>query len=169
MNFTEAYVCNIGRTHDLSRRMNKRVYSNEKLPVSFDPRPVATNRVHFPMLDARKKSNVALENRGFFDSQRIFSPGDLAPFNGYMSKVDDESKLRNIIFPMQKGVQSKFIPNSNSDLYNNEKYVIGRKEYNPYVGLFKKENFNPVIPCNTSQIGFETFHNHTRQQTKNMK
>ena len=100
MNFTEAYICNIDRTHELSRRMNKRVYSTAKLPVSFDPRPVATNRVHFPMLDARKKSNVALENRGFFDSQRVFSPGDAAPFNGFMNKVDDESKLRNIIFPM---------------------------------------------------------------------
>jgi hypothetical protein len=169
MNFTEAYVCNIGRTHDLSKRINKRVYASEKLPVSFDPRPVATNRVHFPMLDARKKSSVTLENRGFFDSSRVFSPGNLAPFNGYMKSIDDESKLKNIIFPMQKGIQSKFIPSSNSDLYNNEKYVAGRKEYNPYTGLFHQENFNPVIPCNTNQIGFETFHNHTRQQTKNLK
>jgi len=86
-----------------------------------------------------------------------------------MNKIDDESKLRNIIFPLQKGIQSKFIPSSSSDLYNNEFYVVGRKEYNPYVGLFKKENFKPVIPCNTDQIGFKTFNNHTRQQTKNLK
>ncbi len=169
MNFTEAYVCNIGRTHDLSRRMNKRVYASEKLPISIEPRAVATNRVQFPMLDARKKSRVALENRGVFDNQRVFAPGNLAPFNGYMSKIDDESRLRNIIFPLQSGAQSKFIPGSNSDLFNNELYTVGRKEYNPHVGLFKKEKFNPVIPCNTSQIGFETFNNHTRQQTKNMK
>ena len=169
MNFREAYVCNIGRTHDLSRRMNKRVYPSEKLPVAFTPRPVATNRVHFPMLDCRKKSSVKLENRGVFDSQRVFAPTSLAPFNGYMNKIDDESKLRNIIFPLQKGIQSKFIPSSSSDLYNNEFYVVGRKEYNPYVGLFKKENFKPVIPCNTDQIGFKTFNNHTRQQTKNLK
>ena len=169
MNLSEAYICNIGRTHDLSRRINKRVYASEKLPVSFDPRPTATNRVHFPMLDARKKSSVALENRGLFDPQRVFSPGDLGPFNGYMNKVDDESKLRNIIFPMQRGVQSKFIPSSSSDLFNNELYVVGRKEMNPHEGLFKQEKFNPVIPCNTPYIGFETFHNHTRQQTKNVK
>lgn len=169
MNFTEAYICNIGRTHDLSRRINKRVYPSEKLPVSIEPRPVATNRVHFPMLDSRKKSQVSLENRGVFDNQRIFSPGDLGPFNGYMSKIDDESKLRNIIFPLQMGAQSKFIPGSDSDLFNNEMYAVGRKEYNPHVGLYKEEKFDPVIPCNTEQIGFKTFNNHTRQQTKNMK
>jgi hypothetical protein len=169
MNFTEAYVCNMSRTHELNRRINKRVYPSEKLPISIEPRPVATNRVQFPMMDSRKKSIVSLENRGIFDSQRVFSPGDLGPVNGYMSKIDDESKLRNIIFPLQSGAQSKFIPGSNSDLFNNEMYIVGRNEYNPYNGLSKKEKFNPVIPCNTNQIGFETFNNHTRQQTKNMK
>ena len=162
MNFREAYVCNIGRTHDLSRRMNKRVYPSEKLPVAFTPRPVATNRVHFPMLDCRKKSSVKLENRGVFDSQRVFAPTSLAPFNGYMNKIDDESKLRNIIFPLQKGIQSKFIPGSSSDLYNNEFYVVGRKEYNPHVGLFKKENFVTLASQYRDYIKNKTWINKTK-------
>ena len=66
-----------------------------------------------------------------------------------MNKVDDESKLRNIIFPLQKGIQSKFVPNSTSDLYSNEIFIAGRKEYNPYPRLFKQEKFSPVTPCNT--------------------
>lgn len=169
MNFREAYICNIARTNELNRRINKRMYADEKLPVSFSPRPVTTNRVQFPMLDCRKKSSIKLENRGIFDEQRVFAPTNLAPFNGYMNKVDDESKLRNIIFPLQKGIQSKFVPNSTSDLYSSEIFIAGRKEYNPYPRLFKQEKFSPVTPCNTDQIGFKTFNNHTRQQTKNLK
>ena len=169
MYFSEAYICNIGRTQELSRRMNKRVYPSSKLPIGFDPRPVQTNRVVMPILDARKKSAVPLENRGFFSGERIFSPGDLAPYNGYMKKVDDESKLLNIIFPNQNAPQSKFIPDTKSDLYDNSYLAVGRKEDIKYHDLFQKTNFNPTIPCNTNQIGFETFHNHTRQQTKNLK
>jgi hypothetical protein len=169
MDFTEAYVCNMGRTQQLNSRINNRIYPSSKLPVSFDVRPVQTKHVLFPILDCRKKPMVQVENRGFFDDSQTFSPGDSAPFNGYMKKIDDESKLKNIVFPNQKSVQSKFIPGSNSDLFRNDMYTVGRNEYNPYPGLFKEENFRPVIPCNTRQIGFETFNNHTRQQTKNLK
>tara|TARA_A100001011_G_scaffold262910_2_gene271433 strand:+ start:2547 stop:3071 length:525 start_codon:yes stop_codon:yes gene_type:complete len=169
MEFREAYVCNIGRTHDLSRRMNKRRYPSQKLPVGFTPRPVQTKRVKFPMLDARKKSNVLIENRGVFSEKRTFAPGNLAPFNGYMASVDDESKLYNIVFPTQKGLQSKFIPGMTSDLFRNDAYVVGRQENNPYPGLFEQQNFNEFMPNRTTEIGFENFYNHTRQQTKNLK
>ena len=37
MYFSEAYVCNIGRTQELSRRMNKRMYPSSKLSVCVDP------------------------------------------------------------------------------------------------------------------------------------
>lgn len=169
MHKNEALVCNINRTHDLSRRMNSRRYPSDPLPVGFNPVPSRTRMVQFPLLDCRKKATVEIENRGIFCEKRTFAPGNLAPFNGYMKKVDDESRLRNIIFPMQKGLHSKFIPGLTSDLYINEYLVKGREEQNPYGLLFHKETFNPVIPCNTNDIGFETFHNHTRQQTKNLK
>ena len=169
MQFSEPYICNINRTHDLDVRINNRRYPSNKLPVTFEPRGVATNRVHFPMLDARKKSSVKLENRGFFDQSVTFSPGNSAPFNGYMRNIDDESKLKNIIFPDQKAVQSKFIPSSTSDLYSNKYLAVGRNEVNPFPGLFRNERFKMVKPCNTDQIGFERFYNHTRQQTKNLK
>ena len=86
-----------------------------------------------------------------------------------MRKIDDESKLKNIIFPNQRATQAKFIPNSTSDLYSNNYLIVGRQENNPYPGLFRDEVFKPVKPCNTDQIGFERFYNHTRQQTKNLK
>ena len=121
------------------------------------------------MLDARKKSMVPIENRGVFCEKRTFAPGNLAPFNGYMKKIDDESKLKNIVFPIQKGLQSKFIPGMTSDLFRNDYLVVGREENNPYPGLFQQKRFKQVIPCNTMEIGFETFNNHTRQQTKNLK
>tara|TARA_B100000795_G_scaffold256417_1_gene228813 strand:- start:2003 stop:2506 length:504 start_codon:yes stop_codon:yes gene_type:complete len=163
-----ALVCNIDRTHDLSRRINKRMYPTNPIPVGFSPRPVQTKQVQFPILDCRKKPTVPLEDRGVFCEKRIFTPGDSAPFNGYMSKVDDESKLYNIIFPDQPGFQSKFIPGMESDLYINEYLVKGREEVNPYPGLFHTEKFNESNN-QSDQIGFKTFNNHTRQQTKNLK
>ena len=168
MNFTEAYVCNINRTQELSRRMNRRVYPSENLQVAFIPRPVETKRVLFPILDARKKFKK-LENRGFFSSERVFSPGDKAPYNGFMSKVDDESKLRNIIFPIQTAPQSKFIPDTKSDLYDSNYLAVGRKEQMLYPQLYANQKFDSVIPCNSDQIGNDLFYNHTRQQTKDLR
>ena len=166
MYFSEAYICNIGRTQELSRRMNKRVYPSSKLPVGFDPRPVQTNRVLMPILDARKKSAVPLDNRGFFSSERTFSPGDLAPYNGYMKNVDDESKLLNIIFPNQNAPQSKFIPDTKSDLYDNSYLAVGRKEEQQFPGLFQEQTFAPFNP-NTCDLGGNLFNNSTRVQLMN--
>lgn len=165
----EVWICNVERTQELSRRINKRSYPSDKLPVNMECRAVQTNRVHFPMLDARKKCNVNLENRGIFSSERIFSPGDSAPYNGYANKVNDESRLRNIIFPIQNGLQSKYIPNMTSDLYMNHRQIGGRNELNPHPNLFKEDDFKTKPPCYNGQIGTETFNNNTRVQLRNIK
>ena len=165
----EVWVCNIERTQELSRRINSRSYPTNKLSVNIEPRAVQTNRVHFPMLDTRKKSNVTVENRGVFCSKRIFSPGDSAPYNGYATKINDESKLRNIIFPIQNGLQSKYIPNMTSDLYMNHRQISGRSELNPHPNLFKEDNYKTEPPCYQEQIGIQTFNNCTKVQIKNIK
>ena len=165
----EVWICNMERTQELSRRMNVRNYPSDKLPINIDPRAVQTKRVHFPILDARKKSNVNLENRGIFCSKRIFSPGDSAPYNGYANKINDESKLKNIIFPIQKGLQSKYIPNMTSDLYMNHRQIVGRNELNPYPNLFREEVYKTEAPCYYEQVGTKTFHNNTKVQLKNIK
>ena len=64
----EVWICNVERTQELSRRINTRSYPSDKLPINMECRAVQTKRVHFPMLDARKKCNVNLENRGIFSS-----------------------------------------------------------------------------------------------------
>ena len=80
--------------------------------------------------------NVSRSHIGFFCSKETFSPGNLAPFNGYMRKIDDESKLKNIIFPNQRATQSKFIPSSTSDLYFNKSRqlnILFNQRYFEYV------------------------------------
>jgi len=166
---TEAWICNRKRTLDLSKRMNNRIYASNNLHMNLEPRAVQTKRVQFPILDARKKPMVDLENRGIFCSKTTFSPGDSAPFNGYMKKVDDESKLLNIVFPIQNGLQSKFIPGMTSDLFINSNLVVGRNEVNPHVGLFEKNKYNTQGPCFGNQIGQDLFHNNTKVQLKNVK
>ena len=168
-NPNEAWICNMNRTEDLNKRIKKRYVPSNKLHMNLDPRSVQTKRVHFPILDARKKSSVPLENRGYFCHNSMFTPGTSAPFNGYMKNVDDESKLFNIIFPLQNGLQSKFIPNMTSDMYVNHNLVAGRKEHNPHQGLFEKQNYKTDLPCYSNQVGQEIFHNNTKVQLKNVK
>tara|TARA_B100000795_G_C22640306_1_gene376195 strand:- start:157 stop:702 length:546 start_codon:yes stop_codon:yes gene_type:complete len=165
----EIWICNIDRTQELSRRINKRRYPDAKMSVNIAPRAVQTQRVHFPMLDSRKVSNVNMENRGVFDNEKIFSPGDSAPFNGFASKIDDESNLKNIIYPIQDGFQSKYIPNMTSDLFMNHRLVAGRNEVNPHTGLFEEHEYFTKPPCYRDQIGTEIFNNCTKVQIKNIK
>ena len=85
------------------------------------------------------------------------------PFNGYQANVDTETLLRNTINPLQSSAQSKFIPDSNGDLYNNSYLPYNRRNKL----FFKRENFNMFNP-NTHNIGKKMFYNHTKTQIRNL-
>ena len=112
------YLCNENRTSELSKRMYERNVPYAPLQMTYDPRPVETRHVVFPVLDCYQPSNTPCDVFPVYNQRLNFSPGK-APFNGYANEIDSESKLKNIITPLQKSAKSKFIPNSGSDLYNN--------------------------------------------------
>jgi len=91
------------------------------------------------------------------------------PFNGYQAKVDTESALKNIIFPLQACPQAQFIPGSKSDLYNTT-YLTPPIQTTKMTNelLFKQEKFAPFNP-NMCNIGKDIFNNNTRVQVKNLK
>jgi len=161
------YYCNQNRTTELSNRMYERNVPGMALQMNYDPRPVNTKFVQFPILDCRLPSNVPCERRPIYNTRSMFSGSSQSlPFNGFQSKIDVESELQNIIFPLQSSAQSKFIPSSFSDLYNTS-YLT------PNMGttdslLFKQEQFAPHNP-NVCNLGKNVFNNHTRAQIKNLQ
>ena len=165
-----AYFCQQDRTTALSRRMYKRNVPNVPLQMGYDPRAVQTRFVRMPILDCRLPSYTPCERRPIYNTRFMFAGSSQAlPFNGFQNKVDTESKLMNIIFPLQDCPQSKFIPSSRSDLYNNS-YLIPTTNPVKMTNqlLFRKETFQKFNP-NMCNIGHDTFNNNTRVQIKNLK
>ena len=162
------YLCNENRTSELSKRMYERNVPYAPLQMTYDPRPVETRHVVFPVLDCYQPSNTPCDVFPVYNQRLNFSPGK-APFNGYANEIDSESKLKNIITPLQKSAKSKFIPNSGSDLYNNMYLAQTTKPVKMTNKLlFKHQQFTPFNP-NPCGLGYKLFNNFTRQQTMNLK
>ena len=164
-----AYYCNQNRTTELSNRMYKRNVPSVPMQMNYDSRPVSTKFICMPIVDCRKPTFTSCERRPIYNTELMFAASDSLPFNGYQSNVDTESKLKNIFFPLQDCAQSKFIPNSNSDLYNNS-YLTPNIKKTKMTNelLFKEEKFNSFNP-NACNIGNDRFYNNTRVQVKNLK
>ena len=164
------YYCHQNRTAELSNRMFQRTMPRQHMQMYFSPRSVQTRYVHMPMLDCRKPNNTPCENLPTYNTTTMYAPSDSLPFNGFQNNVDTESKLRNIIFPIQKAEQSKFIPDEGSDLYVN--YYLTRNnnpiDNNPHKLLNKRDelpSFNP----NKHNIGRKLFNNNTRVQIRSLE
>tara|TARA_A100001015_G_C14880469_1_gene668207 strand:+ start:30 stop:539 length:510 start_codon:yes stop_codon:yes gene_type:complete len=164
-------------TKDLHKNMNDKLFSRRipthKLDNLLYPVPVSTKFTLFPGMEG----NQCLENKGInkiYNTTKMFTPSDSIPFSGYQNKVDDESQLKNIIFPIQKCPQNKFIPNSTSDLYNNTVSQNNYKKDASFENLKKREikytnnNFNRFNP-NTCNMPNRMFNNSTRLHIKNLK
>jgi len=163
------YFCQQNRTTELSNKMYKRNVPNVPLQMNYDPRPVETRFVRMPIIDCRLPNNTPCERRPIYNTRFMFAGSSQSlPFNGFQSKIDTESKLMNINFPLQNCPQSKFIPHSLSDLYNTTYLTPSiKKTKMTNELLFKKEQFAPFNP-NTCNLGHETFNNNTRVQIKNI-
>ena len=84
---------------------------------------------------------------------------------GYGINVDNESKLRNQFFALQKGDNHLYVPSSTSDLYKND--IPYDKTINE-PGVFNVEEFNDFNPNKSNIIGRDIFNNNTRVQLKNI-
>lgn len=163
------YYCNQYRTLQLSNRMYERNVPGVPLQMNYETRPVDTKFKVFPILDCRMPSYTKCERRPIYNTRHMFAGSSQAlPFNGYQAKVDTESALKNIIFPLQECPQSKFIPGTRSDMYNTT-YLTPPIETTKMTNnlLFKQEKFAPFNP-NMCNLGKDRFNNFTRIQVKNL-
>lgn len=160
------YECNMERTEELNDRMYRRNIPSTVLQPRFNIRPISTKYDLMPIVDRRPIPKEPILKAPEYDISKTFNPGnDIAPWSGYARNINDESRLKNQFFALQKCDQSNYVPSSDSELYNS--IVVGRREIQPFPRLFREENFNTFDP-NVCNVGRNMFDNCTRVQLKNL-
>tara|TARA_Y100000590_G_C15662348_1_gene993157 strand:+ start:635 stop:1135 length:501 start_codon:yes stop_codon:yes gene_type:complete len=157
------YRCSDKRVEDLNTRIYRRNVPSGKLQPLFDPRSVPTRYTTMPIIDSKTKANTFIEKLPIYSPHKTFNPGYRGPISGY--KIDQDSRLRNIFFPLQKCPQRYYVPSTTSDLYNFSMMI--RPVHMTHNLLFKEETFEPFNP-NKCRTGENLFHNHTKYQIKNI-
>ena len=160
------YYCQFQGAAQINNGIYDRNLPSSGLQMSYSPRPTPTRYVKMPILDCRMPTSVPCKRVGIYNSAKTFNPGTSAPFTGFAGGIDQESRLQNRFFPLQKSAQAKFIPDSNSDLY---KVMIpgGQPVAMTHQLLFKKENLG-LANMNKCGLGGKLFNNFTRQQVQNL-
>ena len=160
------------RTDELNFRILERNVSDKPLAPNFSPRPVLTRYSRYPMIDARMPSKEPITPNYDYSISDNFTPPvmGMGPVSGYINHVQEESHLRNQIYPLSKGNDAHtYVPSLNSDLY---KVVIpSTMSEQPYPGLFEQTRFSQELHPNIRNqpsIGANTFHNNTRTQLRNI-
>ena len=158
--------CQFERAAKINNGIYERNIPSNNLNMSFTPRSVPTRYTKMPILDCRRPTTVPCKDGPIYNQYTTFNPGTSAPYSGFANDIDQESRLQNRFFPLQKGVQSKFIPDSKSDLY-----VAGcpqtKKVKMTNELLFQKPQFAPFNP-NSCNLGNKIFYNNTRLDVRNI-
>lgn len=167
-------ICNTERLTELNSRIYDRNLPSNTLQSNFDPRPVKTRQVLFPAIDCHAPSSTPIEIQQTYDQEQNFNPGSSAPYSGWATNIDDESKVKALFRTTQKWApQNSYIPGTQSDMFVQNKNVgktsfeQTKRTLGSHELLFKKENLGNFNP-NKCNLGMDRFNNHTRQQTKNL-
>ena len=162
------YYCNMERVQQLSDRIYERNIPSEPLRPDISPRPQQTKFTILGKESPPQKDQGCPLTKTYpnYTPSKIFYPGDAqAPWYGFAANINTESSLRNQYFALQDCDQGKYIPSTNSDLYNVK--VTSQPMPQPHPHLFRNEDFSPHQP-NTCNIAKNLFHNHTHQQLKDL-
>lgn len=161
------------RTNQINTNIYQRNVPTQPLQSSFSPRPVKTRQVLFPVLDCHQPSNTKILHYPTYNQQTQFNPGSSAPYSGWATNIDDDSKVKSLFRTTQKCIQNEYIPSSTSDMYIQNKNIpsFNHQHEQQTLGmrnlLFKQQQFSDFNP-NTCNLGQNTFNNHTRQQLKDI-
>lgn len=159
------------RTEELNQRISTRNIPSNNLQMSFGIRPVSTKYATMPLVDQRVTPTVPIEMRDPYNVEDTFNPGNsYGPWSGFSNNINNESKLRNQFFALQRGAgQGVYIPSKNSDMYESmipQTNNSTATESFPY--LFERQTFEAFNPM-PDNIGNNFFSNFTRQQIKEIK
>ena len=106
---------NLEYDNELNKRLEGRNTPSGPLQPLYDFRPVSTKYTLFHTID----KPIPQTPQYTYDPHQVFNPGYRAPIDYFMRNIDTESTLRSQFFALQKGPQSVFVPELNSQLYEN--------------------------------------------------
>lgn len=154
------------RTEELNQRISIRNIPSGQLQPQFDVRPQSTKYALLPIVDRRENHSEPIHSFPTFDITSTFNPGNAqAPWSGFATNINNESRLRNQFFALQNGAgQSCYIPAKMSELYNRAPMPTTSLEQ-PFPSLFAHSEFAEFNPC-PKGLGINFFENCTRQQIK---
>jgi hypothetical protein len=156
------------RTEELNERISTRNIPSNPLQPQFDIRPLSTKYSMMPIFDRRPVPTVSIKVLPTYNIGETFNPGNVqaaAPWAGFASNVNDESRLRNQFFASQRGAaQSCYIPSTYSDMYQ-VNIPANEQTIQPFPSLFEQATFEDFNPC-PKDNGINFFENCTRQQIK---
>ena len=150
--------------------INEKIFERNKPSRTLDPaidfRGHHTLYTLLPMVNNSVPPMPATCSK--FSMSNTFTPGTSAPFYGYATNVDDETRMRNIFMAYQPSyAQSHYIPSSTSDLYQERKIPNNTYIANPHELLQEVH----VANSSTSRITPSeniSFYEDTRQNIKNI-
>lgn len=156
------------QTQIITNETNQRIYNrnipSSLLPYHLEVRPVNTKYTYFPILEPR---NVSIENPSTkipYQTNLVFFPGNTtAPLSGY--SVNDESQLRNQIYPLSKCSQTVYIPSSKSQLYN---AFLSNTPSQSHSLLFNKEPISKTICFLPQYDSHSMFYHSTRSNLNSL-
>ena len=157
------------RTEELNQRISQRNLPSAPLQPQFGLRAVSTKYAMLPVLDQRVFPSVDIQPLPAYDIGTNFNPGTAqAPWAGFANRVNDESRLRNQFFALQRGAgQACYIPAHNSDMYEVNVPKASQPVEQTCPLLFHKPQFEQFNPC-PSNSGIHAFNNFTRHQLREM-
>ena len=147
------------RNDELNSRIFERNNISNNLNIRFDPRSLSTKYTLPQSIDELNKFKT------------LTSDNKIGSLDEYAEKINDESILRNQIYPLQNSSTNQYIPDKNSDLYKYEMTNSNNTTQQLFPGLFKKNIFSKSENLDTSEnLDSDTkqlFNNDSRQQLKN--
>lgn len=162
------YYCHLDRASELNERIAGRNVPSNPLQMQFTSRPVSTKYDLMSIVDRRPLPSVPIKTEPTYNIQHTFNPGTAqAPWSGFATNINDESKLRNQFFALQTAPQGKYIPSSTSDMYQ-VKVESGSPLSQPFPTLFTQPALTPFNPNICASVGSNLFDNCTRQQLKDV-
>jgi len=162
------YYCNMEKQNEINEKIYERNIPSSSLQPSYSIRPVGTKVSVMPIISPYTKSNVPCQNYGIYNIESTFNPGtSQAPWSGFSSNINTESILRNQFFGNQRCDQKEYVPQSNSDLYYS-RLPVAQQYVGPNNLLFNEFEFSGFDP-EPVNINKNFYHNHTRQQIKNLQ
>ena len=153
--------------NEINERISRRNIPSVRLEPRLGIRPQSTKYSFMQIVDRQTPTNINVNKVPIYDIRNTFNPGNtMSPWTGYVSRIDDETRLRNQFFALQTCSQSVYIPPSQSDMYTIN--IPDTSEIQPFPNLFKEEKFSPFNP-NTLTLETNVFHNSTREQVLRSK